>query len=48
MTGEGGQAGFGKALRVLRIRNDRVYTVGNSISLVGIWIQRVAVGWPTA
>lgn len=45
MASEGGQAGFRNALRVLRIRNYRVYTVGNAISLVGVWIQRIAVGW---
>jgi MFS family permease len=42
---DGAQAGFRNALRVLRIRNYRVYTIGNSISLVGIWLQRIAVGW---
>lgn len=45
MASDGGQAGFSNALRVLRIRNYRVYTIGNSISLVGVWIQRIAVGW---
>ncbi len=39
------QAGFKNALRVLRIRNYRVYTIGNSISLIGVWLQRIAVGW---
>src|SRR5581483_6723232 len=28
-------------------RNYRVYTTGNGISLVGTWLQRVAVGWLT-
>lgn len=32
-------------MRVLRIRTYRVYTIGNAISLVGVWIQRIAVGW---
>jgi len=41
----GGQAGFKNALRVLRIRNYRVYTIGNAISLIGVWMQRIAVGW---
>ncbi len=45
MASEGAQAGFSNALRVLRIRNYRVYTIGNSISLVGVWLQRIAVGW---
>jgi MFS family permease len=39
------ESGFKNALRVLRFRNYRVYTIGNSISQVGIWIQRIAVGW---
>jgi MFS family permease len=26
-------------------RNYRIYTVGNAISLIGNWLQRVAVGW---
>jgi MFS family permease len=42
---DAGEAGFRNALRVLRIRNYRVYTIGNAISLVGVWIQRIAVGW---
>lgn len=45
MTSEGAQAGFRNALCVLRIRNYRVYTIGNAISLIGVWIQRIAVGW---
>lgn len=45
MGDERAQAGFKNALRVLRIRSYRVYTIGNSISLIGVWIQRIAVGW---
>ncbi len=45
MGSEGGEAGFRNALRVLRVRSYRVYTIGNAISLVGVWIQRIAVGW---
>ena len=37
--------GFGNVVRALSIRNYRIYTVGNAISLIGIWLQRVAVGW---
>src|SRR5579862_5977689 len=37
--------GFANALRALGEPNYRVYTVGNAISLVGTWLQRVAVGW---
>jgi MFS family permease len=44
---EGGDAkpGFRNAVRVLRRRNYRVYTLGNSVSLVGTWMQRTSVGW---
>jgi len=38
-------AGFENAVRVFRIRNYRVYTAGNSISLIGTWMQRFSVGW---
>jgi predicted MFS family arabinose efflux permease len=37
--------GFGNVVRALSIRNYRIYTLGNTISLIGIWLQRVAVGW---
>jgi len=45
---EGAEApkpGFGNAVRVLRVRNYRMYTAGNSISLIGTWMQRISVGW---
>ena len=45
MASDADQGGFKHALRVLGIRNYRIYTIGNSISLIGIWIQRIAVGW---
>jgi MFS family permease len=32
-------------LRALRHRNFRVFTAGQSISLIGTWMQQVAVGW---
>jgi MFS family permease len=32
-------------LRALRHRNFRIFTIGQSISLVGTWMQQVAVGW---
>jgi len=38
-------AGFDNAVRVFRIRNYRVYTAGNAISLIGSWMQRFSVGW---
>ena len=42
---EAPRAGFQNAVRVLRIRNYRVYTTGNSISLIGTWMQRASVLW---
>ena len=32
---------------VVRSPNYGVYTAGNSVSLIGTWMQRVAVGWLT-
>ncbi len=43
--GEAPRAGFENALRVLRSRNYFVYTAGNSVSLIGTWMQRAAVLW---
>jgi MFS family permease len=37
--------GFENAVRVFRVRNYRVYTAGNAISLIGTWMQRISVGW---
>jgi len=37
--------GFGNVVRALSIRNYRIYATGNGISLIGTWLQRVAVGW---
>jgi MFS family permease len=37
--------GFANALRALGARNYRNYTIGNAISLIGNWLQRVAIGW---
>ena len=34
-------------LRVLANRNYRIYAEGNAISMIGTWVQRVAVGWLT-
>jgi MFS family permease len=42
---EAAKAGFQHAVRVLRIRNYRVYTSGNSVSLIGTWMQRASVLW---
>jgi predicted MFS family arabinose efflux permease len=41
----GGGGGFGNIARAFAHRNYRVYIAGNSISLIGWWLQRVAVGW---
>src|SRR5688572_22631732 len=32
-------------LRALRHRNFRIFTIGQSLSLIGTWMQQVAVGW---
>jgi MFS family permease len=32
-------------LRSLKHRNFRLFTIGQSVSLVGSWVQQVAVGW---
>ena len=40
-------AGFARIARALRTPNYRIYVAGNSVSLIGTWMQRVAVGWLT-
>jgi predicted MFS family arabinose efflux permease len=42
MKGSGGPRAI---LNTLRIRIFAVYTAGSAVSLVGMWMQRVAVGW---
>jgi predicted MFS family arabinose efflux permease len=37
--------GLGKVVLAFAHRNYRIYAGGNAVSLVGIWMQRVAVGW---
>ena len=37
--------GLGNVVLAFAHRNYRIYAGGNAISLVGIWMQRVAVGW---
>lgn len=32
---------------VLRNPNYAIYTAGNSVSLIGTWVQRIAIGWLT-
>lgn len=36
---------LGLALRALRHRNFRLFTLGQTISLIGTWMQQVAVAW---
>jgi MFS family permease len=38
-------AGFRNVSRAFAHRNYRVYITGSSVSLIGLWLQRVAVGW---
>lgn len=38
-------AGFVRIATALRHRDFAIYISGNSISLVGTWMQRIAVGW---
>ncbi len=40
-------SGLQRIAAVLRAPNYGVYTAGNSVSLIGTWMQRVAVGWLT-
>ncbi len=39
--------GLGNISRAFAHRNYLVYVSGNSISLIGWWLERVAVGWLT-
>lgn len=34
-------------LAVLRLPNYGIYTAGNSVSLIGTWVQRITTGWLT-
>ncbi len=40
---------FGETVRLagraLRHRNFRLFTFGQSVSVIGTWMQQVAVGW---
>jgi MFS family permease len=40
-------AGLSTIARTLGIANYRTYTAGNFVSQLGMWVQRVAVGWLT-
>jgi len=37
--------GFANIARAFASRNYRLFAAGNAISLIGTWLQRVAVGW---
>lgn len=36
---------FSGLARAFAIRNFALYTAGNTLSLIGMWVQRLAVGW---
>lgn len=42
-----GLSGFEHILRALQNRNYRIFTVGNVVSHIGTWVQRLAVYWLT-
>jgi MFS family permease len=44
-TRRAGEAGLSHAWRALRYRNFRLFFGGQTISLVGTWMTRVATGW---
>ena len=37
--------GFERIFQVLGQRNYGVFSLGNSLSLIGTWMQRIASGW---
>ncbi len=39
------RAGFGAIVRAFANRNFAIFTAGYAVSLTGLWIQRLAVGW---
>jgi MFS family permease len=45
MTEDAGRGRVFLALRALRHRNFRLFTLGQSISVIGTWMQQVALGW---
>ena len=38
-------SGLGNVVQAFAHRNYRIYAGGNAVSLIGVWMQRVAVGW---
>jgi len=41
------KSGYGGIARALSERNFRLFTIGSSLALVGMWTQRIAIGWLT-
>lgn len=41
----GGSSGLKHIFRTLASRNYRLFFIGQSISLIGTWMQRVAMSW---
>ncbi len=41
------RSSYSHIAEALSQRNFLLYVSGNSVSLVGLWIQRIAVGWLT-
>jgi len=39
------QSGFGLILRTFKNRNFAIYSAGSGFSLIGKWMQRIAIGW---
>ncbi len=39
--------GFQRVIGVFRHRDYALYTAGNGLSLIGLWMQRIGVGWLT-
>ena len=40
-------SGFSRIVQALKLPNYGIYMAGTSVSMVGMWMQRVAVGWLT-
>ena len=41
------KSGYGGIVRALSERNYRLFTIGSALALVGMWTQRIAIGWLT-
>ncbi len=41
------KSSYGGIARALSERNYRLFTIGSALALVGMWVQRIAVGWLT-